>query len=835
MAHRIATALLHTASMLVPRTLRVRFMREWNAEFSAVDGRSAREQLRLILRSLGVFPDAVSVRRHLGRDRGKNTSDGRGGVMWDDFRYAMRSVGKAPMSSFVAGLTLALGIGSATAIYSTFESVVQNPVPYHGADRLVTIVRSVEAGFVFPTRAQVDAWARQRDLVEELELWSVTGMTLTDRGDTRAVQVARVRPSMHEFLRRHPRLGRTFDATEVAGDGAEVVILSEAFWRREFGGDPTALGGSLILDGKPHTIIGVLADDAAIPGWFALESVELPAEPLTRADMWAPLGESARLIAATARLTPGASVAQLNERIEQLTDQGIEPENNGRWSGTAVAMTELVGTETASSLRFLMYAVWFLVLIVCANVSNLMLFRASARRHTTALRAALGASFGRLLRQFRLRGVHPRRIRFRGRAPVGAGSAGGHQCYPSRDSRRAGRSLAERPCLRIRRRGRLGMVETALAFSLVVGAFSIANKIGSLQRTDLGFETENLLELRVTFPAWRYDSPRDRVQSALGVSEALAATPGIAGVARSTGLPPTSGLMFAGQLSVEGQSEPVELSLYGPDVDASYFATIGQELIDGRPFSSDEVENERPVLILGASTADRLFPGGAVGRSVRFGERPTEILIVGVARDVPMSGLNVDAPLQAYRPIRATRAYNSFAIRLESGVDAADMVQVVRSRLQDLDGDLQIDRLGFAVDLMASSLARERFTGSILLLFSTMALVLAAVGLYGVMAEAVTRRTREIGIRMALGADRASIVGIVVLSAMSAVGGGIALGAVLTLAVEGLIPTQLLAEGRQPWGHLTAAGVLCLVGLSAALLPALRASRVQPDFAIRME
>lgn len=804
------------------------------------------------------------------RARGRWTRGVARGTL-DDLRQAVRSLARRPVFTLFVASTVALGVAATTAVYGALESLILRPVPYRDGDRMVTIWRTIgtSGSYMTPSAAEVEAWQGQTDLFERMEPYAIRYMTLGDGGESRLVRAGLVGPSYLELLRMTPALGRMPTPEETRGDGARVLLLGHALWKDRFGGDPRVLGQTLSLDGDPWTVVGVMPAGARLLGFELLDM-----------DLWRPLPESMRESRqVVAVLRAGVSLDTVNRRLASLDERLASEEGAPREGrGEALLVGALVGRSYQDALRVLQAGAALLLLITCANVSSLLLHRAASRRRETAVRAALGAGRGRLARQLLLEslllallggaaGVALARegmvatvalrpdglaalagLRLDGRvlllalaATLGTGILFG--LLPAWQVTRPGAT----ECLRGGARGgsdgpggraRWALVagEMALSFALVLGTTAVLGTLVGLQRTDPGFRASEVVVLDAVLPEWRYGTPAERDDAFEGLRRRLATLPGVERVATSMGAPPGAGIWF-GALEVEGRPPDDETSvLHGPAVSPGYFAAMGQPVLEGRPFTDEESGSDAHVLILGEGAARRLFAGESpVGRRMRVGGGDW-FTVLGVVTDVAMTGLGATRTvLQAYRPLPNGVGDRTFLVRIAPGTDPRDLLPTIRQVASRVPG-IRLDGLSTAEARLRDTLARERFTTGLLGTFTGLALILAAVGLYGVVSQVVGGRTREIGIRMALGARSTSIGALVLRNGALAVVAGLVAGAGLVALGLPVLKSRLVGlEGRgaAPWAAATL--ILVATTLLASWLPARRATRVDPSEALRTE
>lgn len=792
----------------------------------------------------------------------------------DDVRHAMRSLVRRPSLTVFAVVTVGLGVGATTAIFSTVEAVILHPLPYEGADRMVNLLRKIgnADAYVTPAPEQIEAWARMGDVFERVEVWSMRGMTLTGRGEAREVMAGLIRPSFHDLVGRYPVVGRTFNPEELAGDGAKVVLISSGLWEAAFGRDPGVLGESLRLDGEPYTVVGVMPPRTLMPG-FGL----MPAE------LWRPLSEEAARADpfATGIVREGVTLEAVNARLA-VPSSPSEAEGPGAdWSGAARLVAADVSNGVRGILALLMGAVVMLLLIACVNVSNLLLFRANARRRETAVRAALGSGTGRLVRQLLLEssflalvggalgtglayvgqdvilklrperlavldyvGINGRVLGFTLALSLITGFIFGlapalHASRPDALEPLRSGSRTEGDVVGRRARWVLLVGEVGLSFALLMGSLSVLGEFASRLRADVGYRSGEVAVMQISLPRWRYDGPEGRRAVADALRDRMVKLPGVVHVSLSSGVPPRAGVMF-GEVYPEG-GEPLDGTqiLRGSSVDAEYFSTLGQRILAGRAFTEEDVEAEESRVVVGESTAHRFFgDGDPIGRRFRVGADPGRwYTVIGVAQDVAIAGLSAATQsLQVYHLRRTAFADVTVLARVMTGADPGDLLPLMRQIAVDIDPELRIDRLVTADEMMRATLDRERFTTTIIGTFAVLALVLAAIGLYGVVSQVVGQRTREIGIRVALGAGRATIASMVLRRAGGATGAGVVLGTVLAVVGSRYLHSRVVGfDTTNLTTYLLASSVLALAALLAAYAPARRASHVDPVEAMRAE
>ncbi|HKK27895.1 MAG TPA: ABC transporter permease [Gemmatimonadota bacterium] len=796
-----------------------------------------------------------------------------------DARYALRQMRRSPGFAVVAILTLALGLGATTAIYSVVDGVLLRPLPYPHPDRLLRVWHLNTRNDA--PREQV-SFETYRGLVGGVDaLDAAAGVSprwsfvLREPGQPERVQGYWVSASFFDLMGVRPAIGRGFRPDEDRAEGPAVVLLGHALWERKFGGDPGVVGRSIRISGRAATVIGVM------PAGFDFPDA---------GGVWAPLaqnplvgrGRQVRWVDVVGRLAPGATVERARDGIAAYFGRLARayPKANGGLRATVQTLYASIVGGVSPALWTLLGGVAFLLLITCANLSNLLLSRAAARRGELAVRRALGAGSGRLVRQlltesvtlglfggaagtavaFGLVGV------FRSIGPadlprleaVGIdlrvlGVAGGltlaasvlFGLAPALTAAREGVQGA----LRRTRRGvaggrsrlRSGLVvsQVTLALVLLAGAGLLLHSFVRLNRVDPGFRASGVLTLQFGLPSG-YDDAR-AVDFYRRLFDRLEAIPGVTAAGGATRLP--LGDALSTRLEIRGRDVPdgdqpdVQFRRASPD----YFAAMGIPVLRGRGFDERDGPDAPPVMILSRAAAETFWPGeDPVGQRVRFwySGMPADapwLEVVGITGDVKEFGLDAAAPPVTYVPFSQGPPGSPFVAVHTTG-DPSALAAPVRDRLRSLDPDIVIWNVSSMSARVSESVARQRFSLILIGAFGVLALVLAAVGIYGVLAYAVRRRSREIGIRMALGAAGGDVVRMVVSHGLRLTLVGLGLGLVAALLLTRLIRSLLFDVS--PTDPLALGGVTIVLGAVAALaswLPARRATRVDPMTVLREE
>jgi putative ABC transport system permease protein len=806
-----------------------------------------------------------------------------------DIWYAVRTIRRSPGFSVVAIGVLALGIAGNTAMFSLLDAVRLRALPYPDAERLVVLWGNVmrttleRRGASYPDFVD---WRAQSTLFEGMAAGDETRMTLSGRGDASRILVETVSASYFPLLRATPAVGRTFAGDEdVVPQKVAVVVLSDAFWRRELGRDPQVVGQALVLDGRAYTVIGIMA-----PGFRGVGD---------RADAWIPfvMSTSAEGLAqrgnrgfqVLARLPPGVSRAQAQAEMDAISrrlEQAYPDTNEKRGVEVAPLDEELLG-GFRPALRALMLAVAFVLLIACANVANLLLARSEARQREIAVRTAIGAAWPRLLRQLVTESCVVAAIA--AALGVGLASAGLEVLlraspvafpsfvHPHVDMRSAaftialsfvvGIVLGLAPAMHSRgsrlsdalkesargsvsRRARLVrsalvISEVSLAVLLLVGAALMIRTVQHLVAVDPGFDPDRVLTARVSIPRRAADQPSDGpgqlVVSARTLLDRVRALPGVTNASLVSD-PPLSGLDSAVFYTAEGQGVTNAQTMpraYVHRALPDFFATMGIPILQGRTFLDSELTPTSGVVIASEQVVTRFWPGkDPIGKRIKLGALASTnpwLTIVGVAREVKYRGLpeNPTADPDLYFPFIDRSQQVSLVIRTASA--PAGVIGSVRQVIREVDPGIPVFAVFTMAERIADQTAQSRFTTWVLGAFGAIALLLSTIGIYGVMSYLVAQRTREVGIRIALGATPRQIVRLIVGRGALLVGSGIVAGAAASIALQRVMSTLLFHASILDAATIAAIGILAATGVLACYVPALRAARVDPLVALRAE
>lgn len=812
-----------------------------------------------------------------------------------DLRFALRNLARRPAFAAVAILTLALGIGANAAIFSVVDGVLLEPLPYRQPDRLVH-VHSAFPGLGFdkfwvspPEYFDLDRWAES---YSALGAYVVTTENVGSDPPQRAT-TAYVTAPLWEALGATPLHGRTFTAEEDRPDTEQVAVLGHGIWRRAFGADPGIVGGRVEVDGIPRTVVGVLPpevdlDDAGVDVW-------LPA----RFDPTDLGGRGSHFLYLIGRLAPGVGVEQAQAELDVLLTRWQEeypddhaPNAEGHPYYVKPLKEELVG-DVRPAVMLLLGAVGLVLLVACLNVANLLLARAERRQQEIAVRIALGAGRRRLLWQLLTESLV---LALAGGA---LGLAVAHwgvnallTAYPDAVPRAGavgldlsvlgftlvvavvtGIGFGLAPALQLRRRDLFGslregtrsgggqrrlsqglvVLEVALAAFLVVGAGLLLKSFWTVLEQDPGFDADRLLTFQLELPEESYPEPRGVAAFYQRLDTRLEALPGVVSAAAMSGMPPQR-RVNANTTEIEGLPEMPDGS-GSPNVDyyqfvsPGYFETLGIEVVAGRGFSSTDAAGAPPVVIVNREMAERFWPDQqAVGRRVRrgwYGDEEPWHTVVGVVEDVKQGGMDQEPGTELYflhhQVPDALAAVEGGAPRTMNLVVRTDgdpmaLAGSVRSALAELDRTLPLADLRPMEEVVSGSLERRRFLALLVGLFAALALLLAAIGTYGVLAYAVEQRRFELGVRMALGAEARRVLLEVLGRGMVLAGTGLFLGLAGALALRRVLAAHLWGvEPTDPATYAAVAAVLAVVALAACTIPARRAMGVDPVVVLKAE
>jgi putative ABC transport system permease protein len=807
-----------------------------------------------------------------------------------DLKFGSRTLLRNPGFAAVAVITLALGVGANAAIFSVVNAVLLRPLPWNDPDRAVMIwSRWTAFDKTWVSDGEVNDYRRRASTLAEVAAWDDTQVNLTGEGDPERVPAGSVTANLFSTLGVAPQYGRTFTAAEDLPNGPRLVVLGHGLWQRRYAGDPGIIGRAIQINGEPFQVIGIMPRDFVLPTDFQNPSPTV----LWMPQQWnsASTDHGNHGFYAAARLKPGATVSQARDEMHRIaqamTAEGLYPRQMQFDTVVLTLRDEVVG-GVRRAIWLLFGAVGFLLLIACANVANLLLARAEARHREIAVRSALGAGRRRVLRQLLTESLVLAGIS--AAAGLGLAATGARLLAwwnPASIPRVASVTLDTRvllftvaiallttvvfslaPSFRLLRtdltesmkeggmnattggarqrfRNTLVVVEMALAVILLVGAGLMLRTLWSLQRIDLGFNPSGVLTMRVSLPESTYPKPEQVVAFYSQLAEKVRALPGVtsAGAARSLPLGSTIGDF---SLGVDGYVPPPGTNAKGDwqIVTDGYLEAMGEQLVRGRAITRADTIDSQLVALINEEMARRYWSGrDPIGGRFRIGadmSRPW-VTVVGIVKDVHHNGVADVVKEKFYVPHTQWHRSTGFPIRAMSVVvrtsgNPSSQTAAVRNVVRQLDSNLPVADVRPMTEVVGVAMSAPRFTSALLSMFALLALTLSAVGIYGVLSYVVTRRTREIGIRVAIGADRARVLRMVLTNGLTLALTGLGIGLVVSLPVAGLM--RGLLHGVTPGDPLTFVAVaiaLSAVALGASLVPALRATRVDPVIALKSE
>ncbi|HET9531236.1 MAG TPA: ABC transporter permease [Blastocatellia bacterium] len=805
-----------------------------------------------------------------------------------DLRYGLRVLAKSPVFTAVAVLTLALGIGANTAIFSVVNELLLRPLPYGDAERLVMLWEVTPGGRRQNTtsRANFREWSEQTTAFEGMAAFSDQRLVLTGVGEPEEVSVQLATPELFQVLGVAPIMGRGM-TREDARPGTPPVVLSYSMWQRRFGGDPQVIGKPLTLNGTPCTVTGVLPANFE---WHIRQrsGTGKPAE------IWAVLQMPTqgpallgRFLSVVARLKPGVSIEQAEAELKTIHSRLAEasPQYNKGYSAEVIPLREQFFGNVRPALLILLGAVCFVLLIACANVANLMLSRAAVREKEIALRTALGAGRWRIVRQLlteslllaflgsllglglawwgieALVAISPRDlVNLQGVGinltvlawTLGVSLLTGiiFGLAPALEATRlnlndalkeGGKGSGGQSSRSSRLRSALVVAEVALALILLASAGLLVKSFARLQEIDTGFNTDNVLTMVARLPGAKYREDHQIIAFFRQATERIRALPGVRDVGIVNFLPLYGGLGSSTGFTIEGQPAPLPGEEPGTNVrvaDADYFTAMGIPLLRGRNFTEQEMSEERRVVLISESLAQQHFPGeDPIGKRISvfmFVEpKPTEI--IGIVGDVRYDSLtDAGGPTVYFSLPDLVYAFMTFTIRTTG--DPAEIAPLARREISAIDPDQPVSDVRTMNQVMADTLGRARFNTLLFGLFAGLATLLAAVGIFGVMNYTVSLRTREIGLRVALGAQPGRVLMLVLRQGLLLMLTGIAIGLAGALALTRVMSSLLFGVGAtDPATFAAIALLLAVVSLIACFIPARRAKKVDPMIALRYE
>ena len=797
-----------------------------------------------------------------------------------DIQYGARLLLRTPTFALIAITALTIGIGANTAIFSVINTLLLQPLPYRDAGRLAIIwehnlPRDRKSNVVGPSNFL--HWRDMNQVFDDIAATTITfNVTLTGGGDPEELQTQSVSADFFQILGVQPAVGRAFSAEEHQPN-SRVAIISDRLWKRRFAADQTVLQRPLVVDATPYTVVGVMP-----PGFSFLDNT---------VDVWRPIGFTAqsrtprgRSLMVVGRLKPAVTVQRAQADMTRVAAEltRMFPEFNTGWTARVVGLREQLTGDVRPALMVLAGAVAFVLLIACANIANLLLARATARPRELAVRAALGAGRSRLVRQLLaeslvlsvvgglcglllawwslglLRSVVAARLSVPRLETVGIDAwvltftlaasllsgmlfgvvpalmgSGTRLTHALKEGGRTGSAARGR-----RARAVFVIVEVALALVLLVAAGLLLRSFRHLLDVNPGFDPTRTVTMRLSLPDVRYGRDSGRAQFFARLFEQIDALPGVQASGAVSYLPLT-GLGAATRVTIIGQPTPPPGQEAVTDVRVmthNYLEAMSVPLLRGRLFNEKDDADAKGRVVINETMARRHWPDqDPIGKRVLISWDNIEDEIIGVVGDVKHAGLDLETRAMTYWPY-ARNAYGTMTLAVRATANTKQTANAIVGLVRQMDPDLVVAGVSTMEDVVSNSMAQRRITMLLLSIFAGAALILAAVGIYGVIAYSVTQRTQEIGIRMALGAQHADVLRMIVRQAATLATAGVALGAagafLLTRLMAGLL---FQVQPTDPITFISVASVLGFVAIAASYVPGRRATRVDPVIALRAE
>jgi putative ABC transport system permease protein len=809
--------------------------------------------------------------------------------LMQDVRYAFRTLSRAPGFAAIAIGTLALAIGANTAIFSVVYAIVLKPLPYPNPEQLVSVFNNkLQEGVKVTGVSYVDLteYRAENRVFSEIAGANGHALTLTGHGDPQDIPVEVVTPQMFSLLSAKPLLGRTFYPDDNAKGAAPVVILSENFWRSQFGGDARVLGSSIVLDKRPFTVVGVMPADFRTP--IFLEGGRDIWIPLVQDPLFGPWMErrGGHWMGVVGRMKPGVTLAQAQAEMDTISARIAKewPTTNTGWTIGLMSMQQRDVGDVKTALLVLLGAVGLVLLIACANIANLLLTRATARAREMGIRIALGAERTRIARQLLtesavlgiaggvigvclayagVRGLAaslpaslPRVNEIRvdglvlgfglvislgaslifGLAPALFSAGSDTQTALKEGSGQAGQAGGW-----LRARNLLAVAEIALAMVLLTAAGLLLRSFERLTSVYPGFDAEHTMKAEVSLPQFQYSTPEQWTAFSSALLAKIQSEPGLQNSAVAVPLPLANGFVNIA-FAIEGNpplAPGITRTADFGTVSPEYFNVMRIPLLRGRDFTSADVMGAPRVAIISERLAQLYFPNqDPIGKRMNFGFPPgTDAMreIVGIVGDVRDQSLNDDPGPMMYVPYAQSPIWGGEIIT-RTNLSGASVASTIRGDVRAIDKDLPVTDVEWMTEAISSSVEEPRFRTWLIGLFGAVALILAAAGIFGVISYAVTNRTHEIGIRIALGATPGHVMSLILGESARLLLIGLAFGIAVALALGRYLATLLF--GVRPTDFVTFAGVafvLAMVALAAAYIPTRRAMRVDPMVALRYE
>src|SRR5215217_7427717 len=791
-----------------------------------------------------------------------------------DIRYGFRSLLKRPGFTAIALVALALGIGANTAIFSLVNAVVLRPLPFSDPDRLVWIWGNIRNGGNRASVSPLDFldYREQNKTLENLAATMPLPVNVTGNGDPERLNAAAVTGNFFQTFGVTPVLGRGFTVENEKSGQDQVAVLSHDLWQRRFGADPGIIDKTILLNGKATQVLGVMGSDVSLP---------------QVAELWVPLNfdsdsdmkmRKAHFLRPIGRLRPGVRLTQAQADLDLIAAQLEKqyPDSNTGWNTRLVSLREQLLGGSRTYVLILFGAVGLVLLIACANVANLLLVRAASRQKEIALRTALGASRPRIMRQMITesvllaimggalgallarfgvdllvsfsRATLPRTVTVQVDATVllftflislatgvlfGLAPAFRTLQVNLIESLKEGVRGAGETGLRNRTRNVLVVFESAIAVMLLIGAGLLVRSLIALQSVDPGFDAKNVLTMRLDLARNKYDTPEKTANFLTELQTRVGSLPSVETVGLITELP-LSGQLNDLPFTVEGRPPVTIDQAFGADfrrVNENYFSALRIPFLRGRNFTAQELRQEEKPVIVSQQLVDQVFPNeNPLGKRLISAISDTRYEIIGVVGDIRHNSLGSPPVPTMYFPYLET-PFTNLVIRTKT--EPLSIAAEVRKEIQAIDPDQPVAAVKPMTSWVEQSVAAQRYRTMLLGLFAVLAVVLAATGIYGVMSYTVAQRTHEIGVRMALGAERFDVLKLVVRQGMMLAVIGVVSGLIGAFALTRVMSTLLFeVRARDPITFVAVAALLMVVAFLACLVPALRATKVDPLVAL---
>ena len=806
--------------------------------------------------------------------------------LWQDLRYALRTLAKNPAFTSIAIVAIALGIGANTVIFSAVNAVLLRPLPFKNPEQLVMVwENATHLGFPknTPSPPNFVDWQKQNTVFTGMAVMSERSFNLTGVGEPERLDGRRVSANLFDMLGVRALLGRTF-VPEDDRPGSHVVLVSYSLWQRRFGSDPSIIGRVVTLNGESYTVIGVMPRSVHLPGYGNWND-----------KVWVPIAftneetteRGNHFLDVIARIKPGITLKQAQAEMETIAARLAKeyPRYNTRIGATVTPLHEEVVGDIKPALLILLGAVGFVLLIACANVANLLLARAAVREKEIALRLALGASRSRLTRQFLTESVllallgggfglllalagirvlktfipatisQTQTISIDGKVLVftallalltgivfGLAPAMHASHSNLNDSLKEGGRDSAIGKKGNRLRDLLVVGEIAVSFILLIGAGLLINSFLHLRNLDPGFRADHLLTMKVDLSELRYPDGERRSVFFDEVLFRIRALPGVQSVAVAGNLPFTyNGDSMS--IAVEGIPDPppgqwpdVIYRAIGP----GYFSTMGIPMIRGRDFTDQDKADSKNVVVISEKTAQHYWPGkDPIGKRLKPGATTSDVPwreVIGVVKDVRQNDFIAQPKMQMYFAYRQLKDLAANALIVRTSVEPMSLATSTRDAIWAVDKDQPVANVDTMDHIVSEAIARQRFSMLLLGIFAALALILAAVGIYGVMSYSVAQRIHEIGIRMALGARRTDVLKMIVNQGLKLVSIGMMLGLAAAFLLTRVLQSLLFGiSATDPVTFFGISLVLLAVAILASYLPALRATKVDPIIALRAQ